>query len=278
MRDFLYCLFFPHPSNNHRAKILHHKTLLLIISFFVFGSFFFSSALNPFGNKIKAFAEVSVRELIQFTNQKRQDNGLPPLSENAALATAASNKADDMFSKDYWAHNSPDGTTPWIFIKQAGYDYVYAGENLARGFNSASDVVNAWMASPDHRTNLLSPNFKDVGFAVKQGKLNGENTMLVVEEFGNKNIVSDSAIPQNTGVKKVLGFNLSPYLINKPSFSISSKITISLMVAFLTVLLIDIIIVKRKKIVRFSGHSLDHAFFLFLIILIIALFNMGVIL
>ena len=86
-----------------------------------------------------------------------------------------------MFSKDYWAHNAPDGTTPWVFIKNTGYNYIYAGENLARGFNSASDVINAWMNSPEHRQNVLSPNYQNVGFAVATGTLSGEDTVLVVE-------------------------------------------------------------------------------------------------
>src|SRR3989344_7862290 len=172
MRNFLYCLIFPHPSNNHRAKVLHPKILLLIISFFIFSSLFFSSNLNPLGARIKAAADVSVQELLQFTNQKRTENNLSILTLNDQLSVAAENKAQDMFEKDYWAHNSPSGTTPWEFIKGAGYNYVFAGENLARGFKNSDDIVNAWMASSTHRTNLLSPKYREVGFAVKSGNLN----------------------------------------------------------------------------------------------------------
>ena len=59
------------------------------------------------------------------------------------------------------------------------------GENLARGFNSASDVINAWMNSPEHRQNVLSPNYQNVGFAVATGNLSGEDTVLVVEMLGS---------------------------------------------------------------------------------------------
>ncbi len=130
-------------------------------------------------------ANVSTDELLALTNQKRQENGLPPLSLNGQLGSAALNKANDMLSKNYWAHIAPDGTTPWYFIKNSGYSYIYAGENLARGYNSASDVLNAWMASPTHRDNIMSSKYQNVGFAVVTGSLTGEDTVLVVEMFGS---------------------------------------------------------------------------------------------
>ncbi len=284
MRDFLYCLIFPHPLNNHRAAFLHPKTILILISFFIFSSLFFPSSLNPFESRIRAFADISVQELINFTNQKRAENGLPAFSNNSALSAAAGKKVDDMFAKNYWAHNSPDGTTPWVFIKGAGYDYVYAGENLARGFNSATDVVNAWMSSTaGHRENILSPNFKDVGFAVKSGSLNGEQTFLVVQELGSRSLLpvarKKTSQKQKTLVaKKVLGFEVSRYLPNKPNLSVSSEFTIFLIFTFIMVLFVDMVIVKRKKVVRFVGHNLDHAIFLTAIVFTIAIFNTGVVL
>lgn len=278
MRNFFYCLIFPHPLNNHRAKLLHHKVLLFAILFFIFSSFFFPSSFNPIGSKLRAYADISVSELLNFTNQKRQENGLPTLSNNSQLSVAAGKKADDMFAKNYWAHNSPDGLTPWVFIKQSGYDYVYAGENLAKGFSSASDVVNAWMASPDHRQNLLSNNFKDVGFAIKSGNLNGEETFLVVQEFGSKSIVP--VVKKNTNIEpkaitKVLGFNASSFLANKPSFSLSDNIVLFLVILFVFVLFVDALYIKRNKIIRVVGHNLDHAIYLLAIICIITVLNMG---
>jgi hypothetical protein len=134
MRRFLHCLILPHPANNHRARLLSPKFLILSIFIFIFSAL----AITP-----RSLADISSNELFTFTNQKRVENGLPPLALNQALSLAASRKADDMFAKNYWAHNSPDGLTPWFFIKNAGYSYVYAGENLARGFHNANDVVNA---------------------------------------------------------------------------------------------------------------------------------------
>lgn len=276
MRDFLYCLIFPHPSNNHRAKMLHFKTLSVIIAFLILSSIFFSSDVNPFASKIRAMADISTQELLSFTNEKRAENGLPPLTENDQLEEAANNKAIDMFTKGYWAHNGPDGTTPWVFIQEAGYDYVYAGENLARGFSNSDDVVNAWMASPSHRENLLSENFKEVGFAVKAGKLDGEDTFLVVQEFGNRTAVpvEKANIPSNGGPGKVLAQSLNE-VAPKPANAISYELIVFLVLGLIVVLLVDLIFVRRIKIVRFVGHNADHILFLIAILIIISIISSG---
>lgn len=277
MRDFFYCLIFPHPRNNHRARFLHHRTILFLISFFIFSSLFFPSSFNPFSEKLKALADISVKELVDLTNTKRKENGLPALSSNAQLSNAAAQKADDMFAKNYWAHNSPDGTTPWFFIKESGYSYVYAGENLARGFNNANDVVNAWMASPAHRANVLSSNFKDVGFSVKSGKLNGEETFLVVQEFGSRSVIpaAKKSAPKRLQVNKVLGFNATPYMLSKPSFNLSSEFTMLLLLGLIFVFLADMIVIERKKIARFVGHNFDHVLFLTTVVILIGVLSMG---
>jgi uncharacterized protein YkwD len=275
MRDYFYCLLFPHPLNNHRAKYLHFRTFFLVISILIISTFCFNSQTSPFYSKIKAFADISTQELLRFTNIKREENGLAPLKENTQLEEAASKKADDMFQKDYWAHNAPDGTTPWVFIKNAGYEYVYAGENLARGFINSEDVVNAWMASPAHRENMLSANFNEVGFSVKSGKLNGEDTFLVVQEFGNKTALPAEKIVANNPPKSlVLGINPES-LVPKPANTVSYDFVLIIIISFIGVLLFDLIVVKRKNIIRFVGHNVDHVLFLFVIIIFITIISSG---
>ena len=65
------------------------------------------------------------------------------MSPNAKLVAAAQAKANNMFELQYWDHFGPNGETPWMFISQAGYVYVYAGENLAKGFRTAEGVHEA---------------------------------------------------------------------------------------------------------------------------------------
>lgn len=186
MLDYLHHLFFPRESNNHRARILHIEPLFFLIILLSLMHFFTPVIERKYPDILGITANISVSDLVNLTNQKRIDAGLSPLSLDSQLSTAAMNKANDMLAKNYWAHNAPDGTTPWIFIKSAGYDYLYAGENLARGFTNASEAVDAWMASPGHKENILSPKYKDVGFAIVTGTLTGDETILIVQEFGDR--------------------------------------------------------------------------------------------
>lgn len=283
MREFFSHLFIPRRSNNHRAKFLHHTNLFLTIVFLLLASFFVQRFRATFPSVLGVKVEMSTEELLLLTNKERQNNGIAPLSFNDKLTDAAMNKAQDMFSDNYWAHNSPTGKTPWFFIKSAGYKYVYAGENLARGFSTAHDVIKAWMESPDHRANMLSSNYSDVGFAVKIGELNGEETVLIVEEFGNLTmpIVKKTQIQEvatasdkNISDKNVVSVNKKP-LIDTSSFS-SSTISV-LIFAFIFVFLLDMIIVEKKKVMRFVGHNIDHILYLLLILSLIGILSKGVI-
>jgi len=91
-----------------------------------------------------------------------------------------------MLTKGYWAHNSPTGEQPWKWFEDDGSKYANAGENLAKNFHTSKDVTVAWMNSSSHRKNILNSNFKDVGIAVVNGKLDNEETTLVVALFGTK--------------------------------------------------------------------------------------------
>ena len=129
-------------------------------------------------------AQFTAEQIIALTNAKRLQNGLASLSYNDSLSRAANAKASDMMARDYWAHNSPIGDTPWSFITRTGYRYIFAGENLARDFNDAGSVVDAWMNSPSHRSNLLDKNFKEIGVAVVNDKFGSRESTLVVQMFG----------------------------------------------------------------------------------------------
>jgi hypothetical protein len=108
---------------------------------------------------------IDTASLLSLTNQQRVAANLSPLVLNSKLSQAAEVKANDMITNNYWAHVSPTGVTPWTLIRQTGYQYQYAGENLAEDYSSAEAVVNAWMNSPGHRKNLLNPKLCEVGFA-----------------------------------------------------------------------------------------------------------------
>lgn len=192
----LHHFLVPHERNNHRAKALHHDTLLayiLILGIFNLGiNFIHRQAPGILGYA----TDIRVEQLLESTNAKRSEAGLPQLTLNGTLSQAAQAKASDMFSNNYWAHNSPTGKTPWDFIVAAGYRYTLAGENLAKNFDTSSAVVDAWMASQTHKDNLLKDGYREVGFAVVNGVLNGEETTLVVQMFGSGESRAVAQIPQ----------------------------------------------------------------------------------
>lgn len=281
MRKFLHDFFFPHHHNNFRSKLLHHKSIFSTIVLVLLSGYLLSSIRTNFPRVLGVSYDITSSQLLILTNQKRQENGTGPLSLNDKLSLAATYKAKDMFSENYWAHNSPLGRTPWVFIKDVGYAYVYAGENLARGFNSSDDVVKAWMASPDHRENMLSKNYSDVGFAVLKGKLSGEETVLIVEMLGSTNFASKTGSetvvvpPASSEVQNVvLSKNEKPF-INSVIFS--RNLAISIVILFITVLVLDMLVVERRKIPRFVGHNLDHIFFFIAILSIVIIIARGLI-
>jgi uncharacterized protein YkwD len=136
-----------------------------------------------FGQSAQA-GSITKDSVITLVNEARAKASLSVLSENSHLSQAAKSKAEDMIKKDYFAHNSVDGKTPWYWIEKAGYDYKYAGENLAVNFTSAETQQEAWMKSETHRKNILNKNYQEIGVAVTKGKIGGEETTLVVQMFG----------------------------------------------------------------------------------------------
>ncbi|MEO6508461.1 MAG: CAP domain-containing protein [Patescibacteria group bacterium] len=194
LKEHLHHFMVPRESNNYKAKAIH----LDFLTFYLVLTLIFSIAVKQIktGAVLGFATDINVEKLLELTNQKRVENNLEPLQYNAQLAAAANNKAKNMFEVGYWAHFAPDGTTPWSFILNSGYQYSVAGENLAKGFYFTDAVIDAWMNSPSHKENLLRPAYKDVGFAIVNGTLNGEETTLVVQMFGTPTtVVAEKAVP-----------------------------------------------------------------------------------
>lgn len=123
--------------------------------------------------------------IIEETNLRRQQNGLPPLSISLKLSASAENKVNDMFIRQYFEHQSPTGEGPSDLADVVGYDYLLVGENLALGnYESDKILVDAWMNSPGHRENILNPKYKEIGVAIKFGNYDGSQVWMAVQEFG----------------------------------------------------------------------------------------------
>lgn len=105
------------------------------------------------------------QHLLQVVNQTRWENGqLPPLKWNAALALAALGHSQSMAQDDFFGHKGADLSSPWDRIDAAGYGNWYVlAENIASGYQTSADVVQAWLESPQHRENLLNPELREAG-------------------------------------------------------------------------------------------------------------------
>jgi hypothetical protein len=119
------------------------------------------------------------------TNLARLREGLPFLVATTSLARIAHTKADDMRVRGYFAHESPSGERVADLAEKSGYPYLRIGENLALGqFSSARELVDAWLASPGHRKNILSPTFSELGVGLVPSVVKGVPVLLAVQTFG----------------------------------------------------------------------------------------------
>lgn len=278
-------LFLPSHTNNFRSKLLHYETFaILLVGFFIFTiSFKTISTSTP---DILGYAtNIHIKKLLLLTNQERVASGFSQLVYNDLLAGAAAKKAEHMFQYDYWAHNAPDGTTPWDFITDVGYVYSVAGENLAKNFSESSTVIDAWMNSPTHRENLLRQQYSEVGFAIVDGTLLGEDTTLVVQMFGKR---TDGMIPTVTSETEELPPSLlaqesqlgdtsdlpivvsgiQDAVVKRPVVNIAKipkPLMISISLVFLVTVIVDGVYVWRRKVVRVSGRNFAHVLFLFML-------------
>lgn len=100
-------------------------------------------------------------QIFALHNEYRQQHGLSTLTYDYNLGLSAQEKAEDLCNNQYWSHNRPNGETPWVVISKYS-SFSSAGENLARGFNDPSDVMNGWYNSPTHLANIVG-NWQMVG-------------------------------------------------------------------------------------------------------------------
>lgn len=129
----------------------------------------------------------------QYINNERTAKKLQPLRDSTILNKSAADKLTDMIENDYWAHTSPTGKNPWNFIADQGYDFVAAGENLAKGYyTNEQAVIDDWMNSPTHRDVILNPKFCDIGISVQKVRtfMHDTNIFLIVMHTGVRSTTS----------------------------------------------------------------------------------------
>lgn len=185
MRKAIKNFFVPCEENNFLPGVLSlNVSLVLIVLAVVF-------LVSPAAYRYRQAALIagskgySSEEIVALANADRVSVGLKELQINSVLNAAAEAKVQDMFSKNYFSHVSPDSKTPWDFFKGVGYKYFAAGENLAIDFATAEEVNRGLMNSPTHRANILNKLYTEIGVAVGYGVFDGRETILVAQYFGS---------------------------------------------------------------------------------------------
>ena len=118
-------------------------------------------------------------EVVRLTNSARSQNGYAALVEDGALSEAAAVRAREIARS--FSHTRPSGASFSSALSESGVSYLRAGENIASGQKSASEVVNAWMNSPGHRANILSSSYSRIGSA----SVNIDGTLYWVQLFAD---------------------------------------------------------------------------------------------
>ena len=118
-------------------------------------------------------------EVVRLTNSARSQNGYAALVEDGALSDAAAVRAREIAHS--FSHTRPSGASFSSALSESGVSYLRAGENIAYGQKSASEVVNAWMNSPDHRANILNSSYSRIGSA----SVNIDGTLYWVQLFAD---------------------------------------------------------------------------------------------
>lgn len=177
---------FLNKEKEEKSKFLSIRSVLLLFLVAIFAEFLFFANHTGRISFEDLLASISPAELVELTNVRREDRDLTTLSVDPRLTAAAQLKADDMAEEGYFAHTSPDGTEPWHWFNEAGYDYQYAGENLAVNFSESHQVDQAWMDSPSHKRNIVNERFEDIGIATAEGEHEGVEATFVVQLFGKK--------------------------------------------------------------------------------------------
>jgi hypothetical protein len=296
-------LFTPHHTNNHRPRLLHPAGLAVLVGIILLthSSLELLALAPPQGFVLGYASNISDGQILESINNERAKIGLKPLKLNSSLSQAARAKATHMFANDYWAHISPQGTTPWEFIKSTGYRYSVAGENLARDFDTTQPMIQAWMDSPTHKANIVHQRYEDTGLAVVNGSLDGIETTLVVQMFGAPTGVIAAApaptpaptISPEASVatevpalepepepvvarqETVLAESIpAPTLTASPKTYISplqikTSVALAIIIMLVAVIAVDEFLVRKRHTLRFVGRNLAHISFLGLVVLLI---------
>ncbi len=213
-----------HTTKGGKQSIFYYigKSLLILL---IIGIFLLpvSPQFDAGGFIIEEFniayaSEVTAGKIIDLTNQERMKYNLLELSANPALTQAAQQKAEAIFASQQFSHNfGAKKFSQWI--KEQGYQYAIVGENLAINFTASEPLLNAWLASPTHKKNILHQDYREIGVAVKTADWRGEQATLVVELFGAPAVLSEQIVPGTLKPQNEANTSLNPAQLITPNLA-----------------------------------------------------------
>lgn len=248
---------------------------LLLIIFTSYNGVMASVIKHP-TNKVLGYATgMSPSELLADTNAARASNKVQPLALNNQLSQAAQAKANDMAARNYWSHQTPQGNPPWLFAQAQGYNYQKLGENLATGFANSQATINGWMASTDHRNNLLDKAYTEVGFGYANNPnytaAGGGPMTIIVAFYGLPVGISDAANNRLVGSlasqttptsyvpnKAVATTRAQLALANTPLSPYATLISLSAVMLFLGVWVGRHALSLRRAVVQGESYIFHH--------------------
>lgn len=174
-------------------RIMHKLKFLLVFSLIAVCFTSMASADNSYS--------AEEQEMLDMINKEREKHGLSPLKFNPTLNDVSSDHSKEMIEKDYFSHNSYDGTSFWQRLKDSGYKTDTVAENIA--MNLPFDVERAHeklMASSGHRKNILNPDYNEIGIGIWVGDYtyNGKsysNVAMFTQDFGWNNSAAKPTEP-----------------------------------------------------------------------------------
>jgi uncharacterized protein YkwD len=108
--------------------------------------------------------------VIELINVERANAGLPALSPQGQLGSAAQLHSADMACKNYFSHTGLDGSSSADRAQRQGYSSGFVGENIAAGYSSPANVVAGWMNSAGHKANILGVDYTEIGIGYAFGE------------------------------------------------------------------------------------------------------------
>lgn len=143
------------------------KGLISVIAFVLFEV---SAAMPAMACTVPKNAGELVQQLLHRINQERHRHALAQFRLSPTLARGARLHACDNANHNRLSHIGTDGSSPGSRVLRVGYDFDLVTENVAIGYATAEQVLQAWLRSATHRKNIFEPRTNDLGLAVARGR------------------------------------------------------------------------------------------------------------